>query len=83
MRVVHALYRTGLSEEEIKRYNDLFHKIDINRDGKIDINDLTKALQKFQVPLVPGHAQVLLRHNFTVKMVKITLLTSEITDNVV
>ena len=47
-----------LSPEEEKRLADLFNRIDINKDGKIDISDLTTALHYMQVPQFPGQAQV-------------------------
>lgn len=43
--------------EEVK-LKDLFNKIDKNRDGKIDIKDLSTALSEMKVAQVPGHAKV-------------------------
>ena len=48
----------NLSVEEQKRIATLFNQLDINQDGRIDINDLTAALHQLQVPQVPGQAQV-------------------------
>lgn len=42
--------------EEVK-LKDLFNKIDKNRDGKIDIKDLSTALSEMKVAQVPGHAK--------------------------
>lgn len=47
-----------LSDEDRKRISDLFNRLDRNKDGKIDIKDLTEALHHLQVPTVPGQAQV-------------------------
>ena len=48
-----------LSNEETQRMSELFNKLDINKDGKIDITDLSKSLQQMDVWQVPGHAQVI------------------------
>ena len=48
----------NLSQEDEERYAGLFNKLDVNKDGRIDIEDLTEALQQMQVPHLPGHAQV-------------------------
>ena len=48
----------NLSPEDETRISDLFNRLDVNQDGKIDINDLTLALHQMQVPQVPGQAQV-------------------------
>ncbi|XP_050412207.1 mitochondrial adenyl nucleotide antiporter SLC25A24-B [Patella vulgata] len=42
---------------EDKKLEELFKKIDINKDGRIDIEDLSKALKAMDVPTSPGHAQ--------------------------
>ena len=44
--------------EEEARLAELFNRLDVNKDGKIDINDLTAALHQMQVPQVPGQAEV-------------------------
>ena len=51
-------HHADLSAEERKRISDLFNRLDINKDGRIDIKDLTEALQTLRVPTVPGQAQV-------------------------
>ena len=51
-----------LPEEERKRLSDLFNQLDVNKDGKIDIRDLSEAWAKLHVPHRPGQAEVILRH---------------------
>ncbi|BFZ20540.1 hypothetical protein BsWGS_23579 [Bradybaena similaris] len=46
-----------VTPEEEKSLHELFLKLDMNQDGKIDMNDLTKAMETMQLPLVPGHAK--------------------------
>jgi len=40
------------------RLEELFRKLDVNGDGRIDIHDLSEALHRLKVPQLPGHAQV-------------------------
>jgi len=40
------------------RFCDLFKKLDVNGDGRIDIHDLSEALHRLSVPQLPDHAQV-------------------------
>ena len=47
-----------LTEEESKKLHTLFQQLDLNKDGTIDLNDLTSAMDAMQVPRPPGHAQV-------------------------
>ena len=49
-----------LTPEDEKRLSDLFERLDINKDGRINVKDLTEALHQLQVPkaMVPGHAKV-------------------------
>ncbi|CAH1786844.1 unnamed protein product [Owenia fusiformis] len=49
-----------LSPEEQKRLQDLFNRLDVNKDGRIDVHDLTEALHNLKIPQVPGHAEKLL-----------------------
>jgi Ca2+-binding EF-hand superfamily protein len=49
-----------LSESEERRLSSLFNRLDVNHDGLIDVNDLSKALQKFHIPQLCGQAQVTL-----------------------
>ncbi|KAL8562915.1 hypothetical protein ACOMHN_004607 [Nucella lapillus] len=46
-----------MSEEERKKLRKLFEELDLNKDGAIDLNDLTKAMETMSVPRFPGHAQ--------------------------
>lgn len=47
-----------LTPEEGERLSHLFNQLDVDKDGLIDVNDLTEALHLLQVPVVPGQAQV-------------------------
>lgn len=47
-----------LPKDEIKKLHELFQQLDVNKDGTIDIDDLTRAMESMQVPQIPGHAQV-------------------------
>ncbi|KAK3792319.1 hypothetical protein RRG08_067120, partial [Elysia crispata] len=46
-----------VSAEEEATLHELFETLDMNKDGKLDMNDLTKAMTNMQVPQVPGHAK--------------------------
>jgi len=48
----------SISEADERRLEELFRKLDVNRDGRIDIHDLSEALHRLKVPQLPGHAQV-------------------------
>ena len=48
-----------LSEEEEERLGKLFNELDLNKDGRICVDDLSRALHKLQIPQVPGQAQVI------------------------
>lgn len=47
-----------LSHEEKEKLSALFNRLDVNKDGSIDIHDLSAALCQMEVPQVPGQAQV-------------------------
>ena len=47
-----------IAPEEEQQLRNLFKKLDINKDGVIDIDDLTEALQTLKVPQLPGQAEV-------------------------
>ena len=52
-----------MTPEERKRFEDLFSKLDVNKDGKVEVNELSAALKKMKGlsdKAVTGHAQVLL-----------------------
>lgn len=53
-----------LNPMETAKLKELFNKIDKNRDGKIDIIDLSTALSELKVAQLPGHAQVLFYLSF-------------------
>ncbi|XP_072015701.1 calcium-binding mitochondrial carrier protein SCaMC-2-like [Amphiura filiformis] len=46
-----------LSPEEGERYSELFRKLDVDGDGRIDVDDLQVGLHRLGVHTVPGHAQ--------------------------
>ena len=47
-------------EVDIKRYKTLFEKLDVNKDGQIQVEELEKELKAKNVPdkEVSGHAKV-------------------------
>lgn len=50
-----------LSEEDRKRFDDLFKKLDVNENGKIEVKELATALKEIKgvsLKSVEGHAQV-------------------------
>jgi Ca2+-binding EF-hand superfamily protein len=51
-----AEYRLCAADEV--RFCELFKKLDINGDGRIDIHDLSEALRRLSIPQLPDHAQV-------------------------
>ncbi|XP_074653824.1 calcium-binding mitochondrial carrier protein SCaMC-2-like isoform X3 [Tubulanus polymorphus] len=57
---VHKLGEAALhhiNPEEETRLQKLFDKLDVNKDGRIDVNDLSKAFEDMGVPTYPGQAQ--------------------------
>ena len=50
--------QTELSVEDRERIRCLFNRLDINKDVRVDIKDLTEGLQQLRIPTVPGQAQV-------------------------
>ena len=44
-----------LNNEKIE---ELFRQLDANKDGRVDVNELTEGLSKLGVPTIPGQAQV-------------------------
>ena len=46
---------TTIEEENLAK---LFDQLDINKDGRINVDDLQKGLHRLRVPQVPGQAQV-------------------------
>ena len=47
-----------LRAEDEKRLESLFKQLDVNRDGRIDANDLSEALHRMGIHQMPGHVQV-------------------------
>jgi len=45
-------------ESDGRRIEELFRKLDVNRDGRVDIHDLSEALHRLEVPQLPRHAEV-------------------------
>lgn len=52
----HARLHTMPAEEE-ERLAKLFDKLDVNKDGKIDVEDLSKGLYAMGIPTVAGQAE--------------------------
>lgn len=52
----HHAYEAPSEEEE--RLGSLFHQLDVNGDGRIDVRDLSEALKRLSRPQVPGAAEV-------------------------
>ena len=48
----------NLKGADIAELEELFHKLDVNRDGKIDVKDLTVAFKRLDVIQFPDHAKV-------------------------
>ena len=49
----------ALSADEKKRFEEMFQKLDKNRDGKIEVRELAESLKSLQgVTDVDKHAQV-------------------------
>jgi len=46
------------SAADEQRIEELFRKLDVNRDGRIDIHDLSEALHRLEVHQLPRHAEV-------------------------
>ena len=44
-----------LNSEKIE---ELFRQLDSNKDGRVDVKELTEGLGKLGVPTIPGQAQV-------------------------
>lgn len=47
-----------LTSDEEEKFTDLFNRLDTNKDGRIDIHDLSEALKTMRVPQVEDHARV-------------------------
>ena len=51
-------YLHELNEEDEKRLAALFKQLDVNGDGRIDVQDLSESLRRMGVHQLPGHAEV-------------------------
>lgn len=40
------------------KIEELFRQLDMNKDGRVDVKELTEGLSKLGVPTIPGQAQV-------------------------
>lgn len=47
-----------VSPEEEVRYSELFGKLDVDGDGRINVDDLQEGLVRMGVHMVPNHAEV-------------------------
>jgi len=51
----------GVTQDDHKRFEELFSKLDVNKDGKIEIGELTSALAAARnVSDADQHAQVII-----------------------
>ena len=71
----------NLTKEDEERLSILFDRLDVNKDGKIDVKDLTEALHEMDVPKHPGHTQVkCLKHfHFTEIATTLKIVCQQIT----
>ena len=56
-----AANSSGVSAADSARFRELFEKLDANKDGKIEVNELAQGLQTLRgvgTPASKGHAQV-------------------------
>jgi len=70
-----------LSESDERRIEELFRKLDVNRDGRIDIHDLSEALHRLEVHQLPGHAQVFFGTRYDTMGIGLSSLIAQFCDN--
>ena len=44
---------------EKEKIEELFRQLDSNKDGRVDVKELTEGLSRLGVPTIPGQAQVI------------------------
>ena len=44
---------------EKEKIEELFKQLDANKDGRVDVKELTEGLSRLGVPTIPGQAQVI------------------------
>lgn len=49
----------NITKDEKKRLEEIFHAIDRNKDGRIDLDDLSALLKSKNVPNASDQAQVI------------------------
>ena len=52
----HHVYELPVEREE--RLERLFHELDQNRDGRIDVEELSAGLKRLNIPFKPGDVEV-------------------------
>ena len=41
-----------------KKIHSLFKELDVNRDGRVDVQELSDGLKRLGIPNIPGQAEV-------------------------
>ena len=44
--------------EKERQYKELFERLDVDNDGRVDVNELKQAFYDMRLPQVPGQAEV-------------------------